>query len=539
MSDRVRSLCCLGAAVSLLLSCGPPPEEGSGLILTGGRIYPTGGSQPPAQAMALEGDRIAAIGTDAEIRALAGDSTQEMELEEAAVLPGLYDAWIDLEALGRWQDGFDLRRAGTPREVQARLREAAALDDSAWIVGWGWDESIWPRPELPDHTVLDAAVEQRPVVLLHRSDQLAWLNLAAMEASGIAAGAAGAIAGAEGNWAGLVAGPALAALRAGVPTATAEVRGGWLAEGGRQAAAAGITNVSSAPLDGEALELLLELERNAELNVRVEARVGPDFRGELPDLEGSTLLTIGAVGIELDGPFGPRLAALREPYADGSTPGPDVDAGLVERGCATARRLGLRLDVHVHGDAALAAALRCELLTTGRGLLIGADLPAEVLADGAPGVRVAAVPQRLGHDLYFLDQRLGQARAQGAHPLRDLLVAGQLVAFASLAPRYPLAPMASTWVAWTRQDLAGYPLDGWNGPQRIAVRDAMQTHIAGRWLGTPPTLAAGAVGDLVVWSVDPLEDSDNSLPQARAMVTMVAGRVVYSRPLVQPGFEAQ
>ncbi len=540
MTHATRRLRSLAIALCGLVACGPPPEPGPGLILTGGRIYTSASGQEPLQAIALDGARVVAVGTNVEIRALVGDSTQEMQLGDAAVLPGLYDAWIDLEAVGRWQTGFDLRRAGTPREVQARLREAAARDDSAWIIGWGWDESIWPRPELPAHPVLDAAEPDRPVVLWHHTDRLAWLNGAAMRASGLEATAPeGLLASADGSWSGLVTGPALEPLQAVVPEPDLRTRRTWLAEGARQASAAGYTSVSSAPIDAEAVEILLQLEHDEELGIRIEIRIAPGIEATLPDLTGSDLLTIGAIGLELDGPFGPRLAALEQPYSDTAESGPQIDSASIAAACARAEQMSLRLDVHVHGDAALAAALRCDLITGGRGLIVGADLPGRILEHGAPQVSVAAVPQRLSHDLYFLDRRLGAERAGASHLLRSLVAAGQLVAFASLAPRYPLAPMASTWVAWRRQDLEGYPLDGWNGPERIGVRDAMALHAASRWRNPMPTLAPGATADLVVWSADPFTDSGSTLPQARAMVTLVGGRVIYSRPLVQPDFDVQ
>ena len=174
------------AASTLLAACAGARSDDPELILTGGLIYPLADDEEPVPAVAIRGDSILAVGSDAEVLDLAGDYTQQMRLEGAVVLPGTYDAWIDLQALGRWSAAdLDVRLASSVEEVQAMVRNAAGATTrpaTDWVIGWGWDENDWPAPLLPDRAALDATRVSRPIALLHRNGRSAWLNSAALAA---------------------------------------------------------------------------------------------------------------------------------------------------------------------------------------------------------------------------------------------------------------------------------------------------------------------------------------------------------------------
>ena len=105
------------------VACTQPVSNYPELVLTGGVIYPLGDSNAPVPALAIRGDRVTALGNNAEILELAGPYTQQMDLEGSSVLAGTYDAWIDLEALGRWSStSFDVRLASSIEEVQAMVQ---------------------------------------------------------------------------------------------------------------------------------------------------------------------------------------------------------------------------------------------------------------------------------------------------------------------------------------------------------------------------------------------------------------------------------
>lgn len=509
----------LGVVALSACACSAPENAGPDLILTGGRIYASADTMEPVGALAISGERIVALGTNEQVRDLATDFTQEMDLGGAAVLPGFHDAWIDLETIGRRLEMIDLSRAATPREVQARLRASSATAGS-WIVGWGWDETLWPSRQVPDRQMLDGIVAERPVLLYRRIGRVAWLNSSALAATDTAGDV---LRDAEGNLTGLLTGEALQRAEAALPQPTAGQRRDWIITGLQAAAAAGFTSVSSAPLDEEALGVLAQLAETDELQIRVRARLQPGARQ--PERAGyDDRLRIAAIGIDLDGPLALRLAALSAPYADTLTSAPSAPTSELESACNRAAASGLPLDTHLRGDAALTALDSCA--AAGEGLVVGADiLPPD--ADFRAR-RVAIVPHRLAHDLYWLSDRIGEQRAKQAHPYRDLARAGKLVALATRAPAFPLDPMGALWIMNRRQDLQGYPLDSWNAPQRLSVRDSIRIAIGDQLLGARG-LAVDSKADLVVWSADPF-DEETQLIGTQAVLVMVAGRVIFSRP---------
>ena len=185
MMRKVVATIAVSACATLPAACGRAPSDDPDLLLTGGVIYPLGSTEESVEALAIRGSTVLAIGTDAEIFQLAGTYTQQMALGDSVVLPGAYDAWIDIEALGRWSTGsLDLRRASSVDEVHAMVRNAAGEPTATegWLVGWGWDENDWPEAVLPDHTDLDVIGLERPIALLHRSGLMAWVNGAALAA---------------------------------------------------------------------------------------------------------------------------------------------------------------------------------------------------------------------------------------------------------------------------------------------------------------------------------------------------------------------
>ncbi len=494
-------------------ACAPPPS-GPEMIMTGGRIYVNPDGSAVVSALAISGDTVLALGDDETIRGLAGSDTQEMPLEGAAVLPGLHDAWVDLFAVGAAEEWLDLRLAATPRDVQAKLRAELGGNDDV-LVGWGWDERRWSDPTPPATSDLDAVVNDRAVVLYRRDGRVAWLNRVAIERAGVA--------GRELSWqgrpTGLVAGEVLEQVEKQILSVPQESAQEWVRSALRAAAAAGITSLATAPLRQWEVDLLAAMDP-AEITLRVTGRLGPESNAGVA----GDRLSFDALGIDLDGPLELHLGALSAPYGDGTAP-TAVDRPRLEAACTRAASTGLPLDVQARGDAAVAAALECDTTR----LVVGADvMPATTLPQGS---RLVVVPARLGRDLYWLDDVLGTDQTDRAHAYRDMARGGWLAGIASTAPANAIEPMEALRILFTRRDREGYPLDGWRAPQRLAVGDSLTAMMLAGPLA--PELSAGRPADLVVWSEDPFAGEDE-LARAQAMMVLVQGRVVYSRPLITP-----
>lgn len=535
------------ASAALSTACGRTPSDDPDLLLTGGMIYPLGSTDEAVEAVAIRGNDVLAMGTDAEILQLAGPYTQQMPLEDSVVLPGVYDAWVDLEALGRWSTAsLDLRRASSLDEVRAMVRNAADAPTTVegWIVGWGWDENDWPEAELPDQTDLDAAGPTGPVALLHRSGLMAWVNSAALTTLTDLPTTDDSSRRAAPVPSGILMGSARDAL-AEVLAGDADQRAGWLAEGARQAAAAGITRAATPPLGESAIEHLLELEFRGLLPLRVDIRLQPDVAAGFADsrlrqrLNDSELLRVVAVGIRLDGPLASRLAALEAPYADGSSGLSLVDDDDLDEAAQLARAVSLPLHVHASGDRAITRALETIRTDSAPGaLIVGFDLSPDREMSGEPRFDVAIAAARFARDIYAMDAVLGVERAQRAHAWADVASLGGSLAFASDAPAYSLRPLAAVAAAITRQDAEGYPADGWNIDQALPQSRLLRALFLDP-MGAGAGLSVGRHADLVVWSEDPVLGDAGALRRAEALLTIVAGRVAYSRALVEPSMETQ
>jgi predicted amidohydrolase YtcJ len=272
------------------------------------------------------------------------------------------------------------------------------------------------------------------------------------------------------------------------------------------------------------------------LPVRVRMRLSPGLAESVEVLE-KPLLELAAVGARLDGPFTARLAALDEPYDDVPTDGlSQLSPAALSEAAEIANARGLPLHLHAQGDRAVALALEALAQADHAGMLVGADLPPSGWLESARGfdLTVALVPLRFAHDVYWLEQRLGQTRAERSHRWREIVASGVAWALASDAPAYPLEPIEGVLTLTTRRNAEGYPASGWYPDQGIGRSLALRATTGPGGLTPEAVLAPGAPADIVVWSEDPLapEANDDTLRRAEVLLTIVAGRVVYSRALV-------
>ena len=177
----------LEKAAWLLLLAAPTEAKPAhiDLILLNGRILTQDRALPEATATAVSGDRIVAVGKGAEIRRLAGDATERIDLKGAFVLPGLVDAHVHLRSLVEQLTSLDLRGlASTDEIVRRAARASTTRPPGEWLVGIGWDQNLWPERSYPDHRALSAAVPDQPVWLQRIDWYAGWANRKAMAAPG-------------------------------------------------------------------------------------------------------------------------------------------------------------------------------------------------------------------------------------------------------------------------------------------------------------------------------------------------------------------
>jgi len=548
----------LGLSMTASAGGSQPPEAPPTLILHGGPIYTAGDVQPVAGAVAIRGDRIVRVGAAADVLALRGPATEVVDLEGAAVVPGLHDAHGHFAGLGALRAMLDL--AGTPtadavlRLVEAR---AAAAPPGSWIVGRGWDQNDWPEAQWPDRHRLDRAAPDHPVYLTRIDGHAAWVNSRALDLAGVSRQTADPPGGrivrdADGEPMGILIDVAQALVRRRIPPPGAAALEASVLAADEECRRVGLTMVHDAGAGADLINIYERLVRAGRLGTRLYVMLANErsttrawfARGPL--IDPAHRLTVRAVKLVADGALGSRGAALIEDYADErGNRGLDVTApGQLELVARAAVGAGFQPCTHAIGDRANRAVLdlyerlmrdheemRALRPRIEHAQVLDAD---DIPRFGALGVVASMQPTHCTSDMPWAADRLGEARVEeGAYAWRKLLASKAVIASGSDFPVERADPLLGFYAAITRQDQAGQPESGWYADQRMTraealramTRDAAYAAHAERDLGV---IAPGMLADLVVLSRDIMTVPPDEILQTRVLRTIVGGRTVYS-----------
>lgn len=443
-------------------------------ILRFERILTLDPHRPEAEAIAVRGGRVAAVGSLDEVIGVVGRGVPVREIGAVAV-PGYRDAHTHLAAGSEELTRLDLRDASDAAEVARRVAgRAAELPVGTWIRGWGWDLGSAPE-RWPSRAILDTAAPRHPVFLVRVDGHAAWLNGAALDRLGL------------GSSDGRLVEEAKERAERSIPPLPREARLAALERILATAASLGLTSIDDM-IPWDALGLYRELHAGRRLPLRVRVWLPGDRVPKRGEFEADDPhLAIAGIKLFLDGTLGSRTAALLEPYED--DPGsrgtlrfePDPLRDLVREADAA----GWAVAVHAIGDRAVRVALDAFSAlppsSAGRHRIEHAELvdPADLPRFAAAGVIASVQPLHRRLDARWLPARVGAARAKRAVPVRSLLASGAEVIFGTDWPVAPLAPAETLEAA----------CDG--GPESVDRTGALRALCAG-------TLVAGALADLAV-----------------------------------------
>jgi hypothetical protein len=402
-------------------------------------------ARPYARALAVSGGLVVAVGTEDEASSSVPAGTPRIDLDLCEVIPGFHDAHTHLSGGAEALAGLDLRNApDSAAVVEAVRKEALRLEPSAWVRGFGWDETRWPPHDRPTRDALDAAAPGRPVLLSRVDGHTTWGNARALRASGFD----------PEEPTGILREADAAAARRSVPLPPPAVLADRVAGRLEEAARFGITSLEDIVEDWS-----LPIYRRLLADGRLRLRVGAWLPVETGDEEAEEWLRLQppqhphlSCGVRkgfLDGSLGSRTAALRSPYADApyTRGGSRADLAALEERLSGLAARGWAVALHAVGDRAVAAAI--DLL---RGLpLPGAGrrhriehaqvvAPADLERLAASEAVVSVQPAQWAADRGWLSLRLGRRRDSWVHPWRRLVRAGAVVAFGSDWPVGPLDP---------------------------------------------------------------------------------------------------
>lgn len=545
------SACARGPASSATTPPAPSAAASIDRIVLG-RVLTLDPARPEAEAIAIAGDRIVVVGSQAQVLTQRGPSTEIIDVGAGLVTPGLVDAHAHLLSLGRSLEEIDLRGAASIDEVVARVR--AGDRGQPWLLGRGWDQNRWPGKAMPTHDPLTAAFGDRPVWLRRVDGHAGWANAAALAAAGVTAQRTAPAGGeilrdAKGNPTGVLVDAAMGLVQP--PSATADDLRRQLAAAQAHVLRLGLTGVHdmgvSAAVDALYRERAAHEDPAERLGLRVMGYADADWLPTLVEERPAERPTperpYALVGVKLyaDGALGSRGAALLQPYHDR----PD-HRGLLQQDLVVLRALcdlaaahGLQIATHAIGDAgnravldAYAAVIAVRGLRDARlriehaQILDLADIPrfAEL------GVVASMQPTHATSDMPWVPDRLGPQRLPGAYAWRRMLDAGVPLCFGSDFPVELPDVTHGLHAAITRQDAQGQPPGGWLPDQRLSLPEAIAAFCSGAAHASfaeafAGRVAPGFVADLTCFRDDLRTLEPLALRDAPVAATLVAGHV--------------
>lgn len=521
------------------------------LAVVHGAVYTMDAAQPAAEAVLIRGDRIAAVGSTEEIRALAPTGTPELDAGGRTVLPGWNDAHLHLIEFGLTLQRLLLADTTSLAEVQARVAAAAHATAGRWVLGRSWNHNVWPTPAMPCRQDLDAVAGDVPVALTSKDGHALWCNSAALRLAGIDQNTPDPAGGrilrdVSGQPTGILCDAAIGLLERVIPAPSPAEREQAAAAACQAALELGITSVQTCEGPSE-FYALRTLESAGRLNVRIWHMVPVESLPEALHMGlqtgfGSDRLRIGHVKMFADGALGSATAEMLAPY-EGSTDDRGVavtsSAELYEHALAAARG-GLASAVHAIGDSAnrrvidVYARLQRELperRLRHRIEHVQLITPEDVSRLAPLGAIASMQPIHCIHDMHMADRQWG-ARARHAYAFRSLRNAGVPLAFGTDCPVEALAPLPGIWAAVMRQEVDGTPDGGWYPQERLTLDEAVRAYTLGGAYASyqediKGSITPGKWADLVMLSQDIFAGPPQALLETSVTATIVAGEVAY------------
>lgn len=550
----------------LLFTLTPLLPQSPDLILVGGKVVTIDDAKPSAEAIAIDGDKILAVGSNEEIRALAGEDTRVISLDGQLVLPGFIDGHAHLTGLGVSKMQLDLTKAKSWSDIERQVAEAVKhTPKGQWILGRGWHQEKWssaPQGAVdgyPTHQRLSALSPDHPVLLTHASGHMCFANEAAMRAAGVDGNTppteGGEILhGPDGEPCGVFRETATDLIWAAYepPESTDSVaytkRAIQLAV--NECLSKGITSFQDAGSTFETIKILKAMASQDELGMRLWVMVRDDpklMANHLAEAKvhraGNNFLTVGGLKLVLDGALGAHGAWLLQPYQDlpESSGLNTAPLSMAKQYANWAVQHDLQLCVHAIGDRA-----NREILNVIEQTFAGnpSPRPRRWRIEHAQHLDPADIPRFAKLDVIasmqgvhctsdgvFVLQRLGKVRsAEGAYVWRKLIEAGALICNGTDAPVEDVDPIANFYASVTRRMPNG---ETFFPDQKLTRMEALRTYTyncayAAFEEDIKGSLTPGKLADIVVLSKDILTCPEEEILDAKVVYTLVGGKVAYT-----------
>ena len=572
-SFRVFVLSVLAAVLAVAAGPGaqtPPRVDPATLVLHNGRIVTVDEGRPEVRAMAVRGETIVAVGSEADIKPYIGPATRVIDLKGVLATPGIVESHGHFQGIGQAKLGLELMPTTSWDEIVGMVANAVKkAKPGEWIVGRGWHQEKWTkRPEpsvegFPTHASLDRVSPDNPVILTHASGHATFANAKAMALAGITRDTPNPPGGeilkdAQGDPIGVFRETASGLLGRAERTARDKMTPAEIEAEARKVIQLandeclenGITTFHDAGVSFRTVDLYKQVAQEGKLGVRLYVMVREGNESLAANLAkyrtigfADNHVTLRTIKVSIDGALGPRGAWLLDPYTDLPT-----STGLNTTPVASAQetaRLALQhnyqLAIHAIGDRANRELLNIyeTAFKTAPNLrdLRWRDEHAQhlSLADIPRFAALGVIPAMQGvhctSDAPYVLARLGPKRAEeGAYVWQKLMKTGAVISNGTDAPVEDVDPIESYYAPVTRRLKDG---SVFFGDQKMTRVDALKSYtINGAYAAFEEnikgSLKVGKLADVTVLSKDILTVPDDEIRSAKVLYTIVGGKVLYT-----------
>jgi predicted amidohydrolase YtcJ len=566
-------------------SAAPSSQIPADLVITNAIISTMDEDHPRASMIAIRGETIVAVAYNisdaikseqaADVQALIGPNTRVIDLQGKFAMPGFNDAHAHLFGAAYGKLEVDLTGAKSLAEFQQRIRDRLKdYKPGEWILGRGWDHTLWIGQKFPTRQDLDAVSTEHPMFFTRLDGHVAVASSRAFKIAGIKRATPDPPAGhierdpKSGEPTGMLEEDgAMDLVYKRVPAYSAGQRRRGFELAMDEAAEYGVTSVQdnsvmdandSANFGWQNFLLLQQLQREGKLRFRITEWL--PFDAPLPRLEemrraggsstpgnpGDPWLKTGQLKEILDGSLGSRTAAMLAPYSDDPSSSGilRVDPDRLKQMAIERDRAGFQLAFHAIGDGAnrvaldtFAAVLEANGPRDRRDRVEHAQVveSGDFARFGKLNVIASMQPAHLLDDERWAAARLGPERSRGAYAWHTMEQSGARLAFGTDYPVVAINPLRGIYACVTRQLTDGTPKRGWQPQERLRAKDCFRAYTVGSAYAQfeeqrKGTIAPGMLADIVVYPKDLNETQPSEILTIPVVMTIVGGKIVYQQP---------
>ncbi len=527
------------------------------LIIQNARIWTVDPSQPEAEAVAILGERIVAVGPGPQVESWKGAHTRVVDAGGKRLLPGFNDAHVHFLDGGMQLDSVQLNDATSAQEFARRIRERAAKTPKGeWILNGDWDETKWTPAEMPTRELIDSSTPDTPVAVSRYDGHMVLANSAALKIAGITSQTPDPDGGVimrdkNGNPTGGLKDAAQDMLFKAMPALSHDARRHAIERALGHAASVGVTSVQNMNPDYADIAVYNELLDEGKLTTRIYAaplitQVDDQVKIGIKRAFGSSYLRIGALKAYADGSLGSATAYFFEPFTDkpgnrGLLSDEMHPVSLMRDRMMRGDEAGLQLCTHAIGDAGISAILdiyseieKQHGVRERRWRIEHAQHMAAKDFDRFASLKVIASvqPYHAIDDGRWAEGRIGHDRASRTYAFRTFLDHGVRLALGTDWSVAPLNPMLTLYAATTRATLDGKNPGGWFPEQKLTIREAIEAYTMGSAYAEfqekdKGSITPGKLADMVLLSDDVLKIDPVKIRDVKVLKTWVGGKLIF------------